>query len=138
EVVREVGFTGLFGFKYSPRPHTPAQRLEGSVDEPEKSRRLEALFALSDRLRLEHLASMVESEQRVLVEGRSRGGAFSGRTERNEIVHVKDAGFELTGEVVHVRVREAFKNSLGAELVVPPPSGATRPVRAAQRSLPLL
>ena len=25
ELVREVGFTGLFGFKYSPRPYTPAR-----------------------------------------------------------------------------------------------------------------
>ena len=44
-LVREVGFVSLFGFKYSPRPHTPALRLADDVPEDVKSERLARLFA---------------------------------------------------------------------------------------------
>ena len=52
ELVRDIGFAGLFGFKYSERPHTPAQKLAEDVDEGEKSERLERLFLLADSIRL--------------------------------------------------------------------------------------
>jgi tRNA-2-methylthio-N6-dimethylallyladenosine synthase len=114
-LVEEVAFTGLFGFKYSPRPYTPALALGGEPSEDEKSARLAELFALSDRIRRAHLESLVGSRQDVLVEGRGKDGAFGGRSARNEIVHFR-ADLELTGETVPVVVRQAFKNSLGAEV----------------------
>ena len=56
---REVGFTALYGFKYSPRPLTPALRLDDDVREEEKQTRLLALFEVSEGLTRAHLASMV-------------------------------------------------------------------------------
>ena len=35
-LVRELNFVSLYGFKYSPRPHTPALKLEDDVPEEEK------------------------------------------------------------------------------------------------------
>jgi tRNA-2-methylthio-N6-dimethylallyladenosine synthase len=139
-LVDDVGFTGLFGFKYSPRPYTPALSLEGEPSEEEKSSRLAELFERSDRLRRAHLDALVGTRVTVLVEGRGKNGAFGGRSERNEIVHFH-CEHELTGELAPVVVTRAFKNSLGAELEAgwldavrarPP----VRPV-AARRSLPL-
>ena len=49
-LVREIGFTSLFGFKYSPRPHTPALRLADDVPEAKKSERLARLFETSEAL----------------------------------------------------------------------------------------
>src|SRR5690242_13984754 len=40
----DVEYDGIFGFKYSPRPNTPALRLEDIVPENEKARRLAALL----------------------------------------------------------------------------------------------
>ena len=114
-LVEELGFSGLFGFKYSPRPYTPALALEGEPSEDEKSARLAELFELTEKIRRAHLESLVGSRQWVLVEGRGKGGAFGGRSERNEIVHFS-CELELTGELVPVVVRQAFKNSLGAEV----------------------
>ncbi len=113
-LVEDVGFTGLFGFKYSPRPYTPALNLDDDVSEDEKSRRLEALFRLSERQRRAHLESLLGSEQAVLVEGRSRGGELTGRSERNEIVHFAGDG-EHSGQVVRVRITRAYNNSLFGE-----------------------
>jgi tRNA-2-methylthio-N6-dimethylallyladenosine synthase len=118
DLVKAIGFTGLFGFKYSRRPYTPALRLEDDVSESCKSDRLTALFALSEEILQRHLASLVGTTQRVLVEGESKSGTgrVTGRTERNEIVHLADDhGTSLIGEVVEVRVTRAFKHSLEGE-----------------------
>lgn len=117
ELVRELGFVGLFGFKYSERPFTAAQKLTDDVPEGEKAARLEELFALSDSIRRAHLEGLVGSVQAVLVEGPGRVG-YSGRTEANEIVHF-GAADDPTGELLPVRVVRAFKNSLEAELTDP-------------------
>ena len=114
-LVRDVGFTSLFGFKYSPRPYTPALKLDGEPSEEEKSARLAELFAVSEASRQAHLASRVGKREQVLVEGAGKGSGYTGRSERNEIVHF-ECPFDPTGEIVPVQVTRAFKNSLGAEL----------------------
>jgi tRNA-2-methylthio-N6-dimethylallyladenosine synthase len=128
-LVEQVGFTGLFGFKYSPRPHTPAAKLRDDVPEEVKARRLQALFEVSNRQRQQHLMTLVGTEQRVLVEGESRDGKLLGRSERNEIVHFLGPSTKV-GTLVDVRIVEANKNSLAGEIVgvvsTPPKSQAPR------------
>jgi tRNA-2-methylthio-N6-dimethylallyladenosine synthase len=118
-LVREVGFTGVFGFKYSQRPYTPALRLPDDVPEEVKSERLARLFALSEELCGAHLVSLVGSRVRVLVEGRDKGSGvlWSGRSERNEIVHVEGAGdVDLAGAIAPVDITRANKHSLEGRL----------------------
>jgi len=148
-LVEELGFVGVFGFKYSPRPFTSALKLEDDVSEDEKSERLARLFELSERLRSEHLLALVGSRQRVLVEGPGERGGYTGRTERNEIVHLL-AAQDPTGQIIEVEIARALKHSLqgtpcAVELAVPAELGAPlsseRPLparRAVPRSLPLL
>jgi tRNA-2-methylthio-N6-dimethylallyladenosine synthase len=142
-LVREVGFIGVFGFKYSPRPFTAALNLEDDVSEEEKSGRLTRLFELSEGLRSAHLERLVGSTQLVLVEGKGERGGFTGRTERNEIVHF-EASADPTGEFVQVEIVRAFKHSLaGAALDARWRAGAPiAPIEArrasAPRSLPLV
>jgi tRNA-2-methylthio-N6-dimethylallyladenosine synthase len=115
ELVRRVGFVAAFAFKYSPRPYTPALKLEGEVPEEVKDERLARLFSQVETLQQPHLQSLVGRELRVLVEGRSPGdtGRYAGRSERNEIVHlVAPDGSDPTGEMVRVTIDEAFRHSL--------------------------
>jgi tRNA-2-methylthio-N6-dimethylallyladenosine synthase len=139
-LVQQRQFIGVFGFKYSPRPFTPALKLEDDVSEAEKSERLAELLELSERIRSQHLQSLVGSVQQVLVEGRSKTGAYTGRTERNEIVHLGCAG-DPTGQLVDVRIERALKHSLVGELTdgrgVPYETAITQP-RAPTRQLPVL
>ncbi len=113
-LVQRMQFVGLFGFKYSERPGTPALRLVNDVDEGESSARLSQLFAVNDAHRQSYLAGLVGSRQTVLVEGRGTDGAYTGRTERNEIVHFA-CRRDVTGQLIDVTIRQAFKNSLAAE-----------------------
>jgi tRNA-2-methylthio-N6-dimethylallyladenosine synthase len=142
KLVDDIGFAGLFGFKYSPRPFTPAQRLADDVPEHEKSARLAELFQVSDAHRRAHLAGLVGRVETVLVEGRGPSGTFTGRTERNEIVHFACAG-DPTGELCPVRIVRAFKNSLEAEPEDPallPTSPLVEPATrgAERRKLPVV
>lgn len=134
ELVQTVGFVAAFGFKYSPRPYTPALKLGDDIPEGVKDQRLARLFEVVERQQAAHLASLVGTVQHVLIEGPSRHGErFTGRTERNEIVHVSSApDIDPTGEVVEVRIDEAYGHSLGATM-----KGASpKPLRRA-RSVPL-
>lgn len=118
ELIREIGFTGLFGFKYSPRPFTPALKLVDDVSESEKSDRLARLFEVSEAQGKAHLERLVGTTTTVLVEGVGKTGAWEGRSERNEIVHIDAAGTEgrdLAGELVTVAITSSFKHSLAGQ-----------------------
>ena len=150
-LVREVGFKGLFGFKYSRRPHTPALKLPDDIPEAVKGERLARLFALSEELLGAHLGALVGTTQRVLIEGHDKdrghagaapGALWSGRTGRHEIVHVDGAGdLDLWGEIVEVSIARANRHSLQGELTpaarASAPRGA-RPRPSARRVLPVL
>ncbi|HVK64131.1 MAG TPA: tRNA (N6-isopentenyl adenosine(37)-C2)-methylthiotransferase MiaB [Polyangium sp.] len=138
-LVREVGFRGLFGFKYSQRPYTPARKLADDVPEAEKSERLARLFEVSEELLGAHLQKLAGSRQRVLVEGAGKEGtnAWTGRTERNEIVHVVGAErLDLRGSVVEVVITRANKHSLQAELS-DEARAAAKPLPAAPPAAPV-
>ncbi len=142
-LVREVGFKGLFGFKYSPRPFTPALKLGDDVPEAVKSERLARLFALSEELLGTHLAGLVGTRQRVLVEGfdKDKGDLWSGRSEQNEIVHISGAAdLALSGEVVEVTVVRSNKHSLQGELSASARAAAKPRAfdKPARRSLPVV
>src|SRR6516162_11722808 len=48
-LVDEIGFSGAFSFKYSPRPGTPGAEMDDQVDEAAKSERLQRLQQAIDR-----------------------------------------------------------------------------------------
>ena len=118
-LVEDAGFVTAFGFKYSPRPHTPALKLGDDVSEEIKSDRLERLFAAVDVLQQRHLDSLVGTRTRVLIEGASKSQVgsslprFMGRSDRHEIVHVEiEADQDPTGALLEVTIVEANKRSL--------------------------
>jgi len=130
-LVREAGFTAAFAFKYSPRPYTPALKLGDDVPEEVKDERLQRLFEVVGEQQRAHLDALVGTRQRVLIEGPSRDGArFTGRTHRNEIVHVAGPdGVDLTGRLLDVTIDKANKHSL---------MGAVEGALAPRKRLPVL
>lgn len=117
-LVERVQFVGLFGFKYSERPGTPALRLKDDVSEEEKSIRLAELFEVSERHRRKYYDALVGTRQCVLIEGQRPDGGWTGRTERNEIVHLACTR-NIKGQLIDVVIRKAFRNSLAGEAVDP-------------------
>jgi len=113
-MVADIGFVQAYAFKFSPRPHTPALKLADDVPEGVKGERLARLLEQVEAQGRAHLATLVGTRQKVLVEGQSKsGGTFEGRTDKNEIVHVDaPAGTPLVGEILEIEILRANKHSL--------------------------
>jgi tRNA-2-methylthio-N6-dimethylallyladenosine synthase len=113
----EVQYDGVFAFKYSPRPNTPAIRLDDAIPDTEKSRRLTILLekqrTIQQQLNKKHLGKNLE----VMVEGKNEArGQWVGRTTQNKTLNfTADRDLEL-GSYVPVHVTTAFPNSLVGEL----------------------
>jgi tRNA-2-methylthio-N6-dimethylallyladenosine synthase len=118
EVLREVRFTTLFSFRYSPRPLTAATALPDDVPLEVKRRRLVELQALQRSIQIEANRSHAGRDVRVLATGPSPkgGGRFSGRTEGNLVVNF-DAPGDPTGRFVTVRVTGSGPYSLHGSAV---------------------
>jgi tRNA-2-methylthio-N6-dimethylallyladenosine synthase len=146
-LVRRVGFSIIYGFKYSERPYTAAVNLGDDVSEAEKSERLAQLIALGDGMRTDLMRDQIGSRQSVLFEGRGKTGALRGRTERSEIVHAAGPD-SLIGTLHDVTITGSYKNSLLGEVLgvaaegplprAPLPREPHKPPAPAQRSLPVL
>lgn len=117
-LIEEIGFDHSFSFIYSPRPGTPAADLPDDVPLEVKKARLARLQAQIKQQAQAISQGMVGTVQQVLVERVSRKNELqvSGRTENNRVVNF-DAGAELIGQFVAVKITRALPNSLQGELV---------------------
>jgi tRNA-2-methylthio-N6-dimethylallyladenosine synthase len=116
----EVGYDGVFSFKYSPRPNTPALKYADAILDEEKSRRLILLQdkqrELQRRSYQRHIGQILE----VMVEGRNEArGQWVGRTSQNKVLNFKapEAKQLANGTYAPVLVTTSFPNSLAGEIV---------------------
>src|SRR5262249_14218230 len=119
ELLRRVGFNQSFVFKYSPRPDTPAVKLEDDVPEVEKNRRCNALLDVQAEIALAQHNTRVGSTVQVLVDGASKNSAsrFAGRSPDNRIVVFE--GPVAEGSLAQVRITRASATTLYGDLVRP-------------------
>ena len=117
----EVGYDSIFGFKYSPRPNTPALRLEDVLPDEEKARRLAVVNEhqrLIQKQRNEKYLGMILE---VMVEGKNEArGQWIGRTSQNKVFNfaAADGARPSIGRYVTVVTTGSFPNSLLGEMVV--------------------
>ena len=117
-LVEDIGFDQSFSFMYSPRPGTPAERMEEQVPQDVKLARLQRLQALITGQARGISAQMVNTSQRILVERPARRGQglLAGRTGNNRWVNF-DGPPSLIGRFVDVVITEALPNSLRGRLL---------------------
>ena len=117
----EVQYDGVFAFKYSPRPNTPALSMIDSIPEEEKSRRLGILMDRQRQIQKLSYTRHVGAIAEVMVEARNDArGQWVGRTTQNKTLNfVAPAAVEpAIGSYANVRVTASFPNSLVGEMVV--------------------
>ncbi len=113
-----VRYDGLFSFKYSPRPNTPALHMPDAIPEEEKGRRLAILQERQRQIQIERNEQLVGETFEVLVDSRHRArGQWSGRTTGNRVLNFTSTRETILGEYVWVRVTRAGPNSLVGEHV---------------------
>lgn len=126
-LIQEVGYTGIFSFKYSPRPNTPAIKFADSIPESDKTQRLQILNEQQREIQRAIYSSSIGMTIEAMVEGwnQSRQQVI-GRTSQNKTFNfVVSQGLAMPqpGEYVRALVTHALPNSLIGELVVPAEGG---------------
>ena len=90
-LINEVHFDALFTFIFSPRPGTPAAKLDDPTPREEKQKWFDALCNAQNAISAEKHAAYIGRTVRVLVEGESDDADWplSARTEGNRLVRMK-------------------------------------------------
>ena len=114
----EVGFDAAFMFYYSERPGTlAARKYPDDVDLPTKTRRLEEIIAVQNRLSLESNRRDLGKTFQVLVEGPSKRNPdeLCGRNSQNKMCVWPDTAHKA-GDFVDVTVLSCTQATLRCEL----------------------
>jgi tRNA-2-methylthio-N6-dimethylallyladenosine synthase len=120
DLLAEVQFDCVFGFKYSARPNTPALTMIDSIPEAEKATRLQVLLDRQREIQrinyAKHLGQVIE----VMVEGQNPArGQVIGRSSQNKPVNFTCAQpiAPAPGSYLRVKITATHPNSLAGEAV---------------------
>ncbi len=106
DLIREVGFTSLFTFIYSPRVGTPAAKMEDPISYEEKSEWFSELLKVQEEIAAKRCAEMNGRIYRVLVEEQKKDGILCARTQNNIVVEVGGTP-DLIGTFQNAEVTES-------------------------------
>ena len=135
-LLEEVGYDAIFGFKYSPRPNTPAIHMHDSIPEEVKIARLAILNARQRELQRVNYARHLGQTMPVMVEGHNAArGQVIGRSMQNKTVNFTCDTSPAAGSYVDVRITQVFPSSLVGEAIAAPV--APSPALLAQQALNL-
>ena len=126
KLITDVGYDNSYSFIFSPRPGTPAANLADDTPYEVKLARLQRLQkVIADNTR-RYSDAMLDSVQRILVEGPSKKNAneFQGRTETNRVVNfeVGPQADRLIGQFIDVKITASNPYSLRGDAVLHTPS----------------
>jgi len=125
KVLSQVEFSGVFLFKYSPRPGTRAFDLGEELPEKVKDERLHQAQVLVHQIIEKENRSYIGKTVRVLVESLDKKARFyTGRNPEGKLVHIFNAGQACVGKTVDVEITEATGSNLKGYYL-----GAPRTVR---------
>lgn len=117
-LVAEVEYDGLYIFKYSPRPRTPAAAYADSITEEVKTERFLMLQDLQDRIQKRRYERYIGRTVEVLVEGMSSRSSsdYTGHTRCNKVVNFPIAS-DMLGRLGQVKITEVKSHSLYGVMV---------------------
>jgi tRNA-2-methylthio-N6-dimethylallyladenosine synthase len=112
----EVQYEGIFSFKYSPRPNTPALSMNDPIPEEEKSRRLSVLQEKQRHIQTKNNETLVGKVFEVMVSGKSRReNQWSGHTSCHRVLNFTSQAQNLLGTYVQVHITSVGPNSMAGE-----------------------
>ena len=119
-LLAEVQYDCVFGFKYSARPNTPALTMIDSIPETEKANRLQVLLDRQREIQRINYSRHLGEVMEVMVEGQNVARAqISGRSSQNKPVNFtwQHAIAPAPGSYTQVRITATHPNSLVGEAV---------------------
>ncbi len=119
QVMKEVRYDGAYMFKYSPREGTKAFSMNDDVPGDIKSKRLNDIIELQQKISFEINQQLIGNEEIILIEGSSKKSDdfLAGRTDSNKIVIIPRGNEIFTGDYVKVKINNATSATLFADFV---------------------
>lgn len=116
-LVKEVGFTLSYSFKYSPRPGTPGSVMD-QIPEDIKDERLQKLQSLLNQQQKDFNASFFDKELEVLIDKKGKNaGQYVGKSQYMQSVIV-DADDSLLGRIVKVKITDVLAHTLKGKVII--------------------
>jgi tRNA-2-methylthio-N6-dimethylallyladenosine synthase len=118
-LVKQVGYSSMFSFKYSERPATLAsRRIPETVTESEKTQRIVELQSVQRQIQLDLNKQSIGTTASVLADNTSRrhDRELSGRTGGNLVVNFPGDP-QWVGRLVNVKIKKAGPHSVWGESV---------------------
>ncbi len=108
-------YSGVFGFVYSKRKGTPAERFENQVPINVKRERITKLFDIQHKIVKKLSDQLVGKEIEVLIEDKVKN-FYIGKTDAGKTIKIKDEDLQV-GEFYKVRINKALTNDLVGEII---------------------
>jgi len=109
-LIEQVHYDSLFTFIFSPRPGTPAEKMEDPTPKEEKNRRFDKLCDVQNRISIEIHNNYVGKTMRCLVDGRDKD-LLTARTEGGRLVRFSGCD-QLIGTYQNIEITGATTWSL--------------------------
>lgn len=118
DLVKKIGYSFIFSFKYSPRLHTKAALMPDQIPEEIKEKRLSILNGIQDEITLKLNKNEVGKVRTVLFnyESAKEPGVYYGRDEYFRLIRVKSK-LDLVSKMKQVEITHADKTALEGVLV---------------------
>ena len=119
DIMREVKYDGAYMFKYSPREGTKAYKMEDDVTEDVKTKRLQEIIDLQQKISYDINQNMLNTEEIILVEGLSKKSDqfLAGRTDTNKVVIIPFDEKIKEGDYVKVKINRATSATLFGDFI---------------------
>lgn len=117
DIMEKVRYDGAYMFKYSAREGTKAYKMNDDVDDATKTKRLNEIIDLQQRISYEINQELIGREEIVLVEGFSKKSDlyFAGRTDTNKVVVFPVNSGINVGDYVKTTISRATSGTLFSE-----------------------
>lgn len=118
-LMSEVRYDGAYMFKYSERGNTLAEKYEDDVPEDEKTRRLQEIIELQNKISAEINLTEIGKVHEVLVEGPSKkkDTEWQGRTDTNKVAIFDYSENINVGDLVKVKINRSTSATLFGDIV---------------------
>lgn len=115
DVLKKVEYMQIFGFLYSKRKGTVAEKMANQVELKTKKERLSELLAIKNEIASNQAKEMLGKTYRVLVESVAGDGVLCGSLDSGKTITFKGSE-DLVGEFVLVKVVSARKSVIYGEI----------------------
>lgn len=118
-IMNEVRYDGAYMFKYSPREGTKSFKMEDDVSEDIKSKRLQEIIDLQQKISLEKNKELIGKREIILIEGFSKKSNefFAGRTDSNKVAIVPVSGKIKPGDYITVKINKVTSATLFGDFI---------------------